>query len=143
MSPLLKQKTLVNCIDAKYQSSFVAANNVCDAWEPLLTAHGFDPESPTFVIWEGNVENLTRPMIERAVNTINSYIKSELRIVLDYFKGNGLVDCATTEPLLTELTYSFNKLATWTSYYDDIDRELAKKTDFRLVDDQLCAKVCP
>ncbi len=90
------------------------------------------------MIWEGNVENLTRPMIERVVNKMDSYIKSELRIVLDYFKGNGLVNCTTAEPLLTELTYSFNKLATWISYYNDIDRELAKKTDFQLVEDQLC-----
>jgi methyltransferase (TIGR00027 family) len=112
---------------------FIAGNYVTDGMIPLLIRNGFDPDLPTYVIWEGNTMYLPldtdRVILDQLRDTL-----ADFHVSFDYL-AKAVITKTTGEVGLTRMAERFAAMgAPWITGFDDI-RVLAKAVKLRVVDD--------
>jgi methyltransferase (TIGR00027 family) len=71
--------------------TFVPADFEREDWFENLVAAGFDPQRPTFFLWEGVTPYLDRPAVESALRTIAGTAPGSV-VAFDYFTAGQRVD---------------------------------------------------
>jgi methyltransferase (TIGR00027 family) len=79
----MKRKLLNQCGVDTSGVRFVSANFLTDNWLDNLVKAGFDPQKPTFFLWEGVTYYLSREAMERTFRTIGTSAPGSV-VVFDY-----------------------------------------------------------
>jgi methyltransferase (TIGR00027 family) len=112
---------------------YIPGNYVTDGMMALLVTHGFDPELPTYVIWEGNTMYLDEAT-DRAILTQLRDGIARVRVSFDYFR-TAVITKNTGEIGLTLMANNFARMgAPWITGFDNI-HALAAGLDLGVVDD--------
>jgi len=112
--------------------TLIAGNYVTDGLIDLLRPNGFNPDVPTYLIWEGNVMYMPLPTDKHTMLQLKRHLK-RFRLSFDYFT-ESVVTKTTGDADLTILVESFEAMsAPWVSGIDDI-HSLARELDLRVVD---------
>jgi methyltransferase (TIGR00027 family) len=111
---------------------FIAGNYVADGLFELLSRNDFDPDLPTYVIWEGNTMYLPvqsgKAIIEQIRDTLRNF-----QLSFDYF-ATAVITKTTGELGLTRMADGFaNMGAPWVTGFDDV-QGLAETLKLRLVE---------
>jgi methyltransferase (TIGR00027 family) len=111
---------------------FIAGNYVSDGMMRLLLANGFDPELPTYVIWEGNTMYLPRSVDAAILRELRANIDT-FAVSFDYF-AEAMIERTTGVAGLTRMTENFAAMnAPWVTGFDDV-AELADEVGLRVAD---------
>lgn len=112
--------------------TFIAANYVAAGVIPLLEAHGFDFDLPSFFIWEGNTMYLTEAAALKVLRDLKQSVR-RFSIAFDYM-DNAVVGRTTGEPGATGFVERFAAMgAPWTYGIDDL-AALAAATGLTVAD---------
>jgi len=110
---------------------FIAGNYVTDGLISL-DRNGFDPDLPTYVIWECNTMYLPLECGKAIMDQLRSSLR-DLRLSFDYFT-QSIITKTTGEAGLTRMAEGFaNMGAPWIAGFDSI-RALAKEVKLRVID---------
>src|SRR5215211_2356931 len=98
---------------------FIAGNYVADGLIGLLSRNGFDPDLPTYVIWEGNTMYLPvdsgKAIIQQLRDTLRNF-----QLSFDYF-ATAVITKTTGELGLTRMADGFaNMDAPWVTGFDNV-----------------------
>lgn len=101
--------------------TFIPGNYVTDGLIDLLEHNDFDPDQPTYVIWEGNTMYLPLDATKRILTELRDYVPG-FRLSCDYM-AESVISKTTGDPGITRLVESFaNMGAPWRSGISDIHR---------------------
>jgi methyltransferase (TIGR00027 family) len=118
---------------------FIAGNYVSDGLMTLLLTHGFDPELPTYLIWEGNTMYLPLACDEAILRELGANMK-RFRLSFDYF-AEAMIAKRTGVPGLTRMTTNFESMnAPWITGFDDIEA-LAGEAGLRVIENVTTAEL--
>ncbi len=99
----------------------------------LLLKNGFNPDLPTYVIWEGNTMYLPRSSDMAILRELRDNLKN-FHVSFDYF-AEAMISKTTGVLGLTCMIENFENMnAPWVTGFDDI-RALADEMSLRVVDD--------
>lgn len=113
-----KARLAANGFDARV--TFIPGNYVASGVLPLLYANGFNPELPSFFIWEGNTMYLTRAAAMKVLTDLCQGVR-EFSIAFDYM-DEAVVACATGDPQTTGFVERFAAMgAPWHFGIDDLN----------------------
>ena len=111
---------------------FIDGNYVTDGMLPLLVAHGFDVDVPTFVIWEGNTMYLDAAT-DRAILRQLAGGLAQVRVSFDYFVPEVITRTTGNEGM-TRMADSFTAMnAPWVTGFADV-RQLGAETGLMLIE---------
>jgi methyltransferase (TIGR00027 family) len=97
----------------------IAGNYVRDGLMPLLRPNGFDPEQPTFVLWEGNTMYLPIESGKAIVRELRAYLR-DFHLSFDYF-ATAVITKTTGRSGMTRMIESFADMgAPWVTGFDDV-----------------------
>jgi len=120
---------------------FIAGNYVTDGLIALLSRSGFNPELPTYVIWEGNTMYL--PM--ESTIAIIGHLRDNLRnfqLSFDYL-AKAVVTKTTGDAGLTRMAEGFAHMgAPWVTGFDNI-RELANDVKLKVSENVTSGDLSP
>jgi methyltransferase (TIGR00027 family) len=112
--------------------TFISGNYVETGVLPLLEAHGFRRDLPSFFIWEGNTMYLTRDAVVAILRELKDGVPS-LAISFDYM-DEATVARTTGDPQVTAFVERFAAMgAPWHCGIDDLPA-LAKETGLGIAD---------
>ncbi|HEY7289076.1 MAG TPA: SAM-dependent methyltransferase [Vicinamibacterales bacterium] len=112
--------------------TFIPGNYVTDGLIGLLMQNGFDPELPTYFIWEGNTMYLPLESIRQTLFTLKTHVK-RFRLSFDYM-SDAVVAKTTGDAGVTRLVESFAAMgAPWISGIRDV-KSLAREHGLSLVE---------
>jgi methyltransferase (TIGR00027 family) len=112
---------------------FIAGNYVNDGMMRLLLNAGFDPELPTYVIWEGNTMYLPLSCDKAILTELKSNV-DQFQVSFDYF-AESIIAKTTGVRGLTRMAENFEAMnAPWVTGFDDV-AALADAVGLRLIDD--------
>ena len=112
---------------------YIPGNYVTDGMMALLVTNGFDPELPTYVIWEGNTMYLDEAS-DRAILTQLREGIARFRISFDYFR-TSVITRTTGVAGMTRMADDFVRMrAPWITGIDDV-RAFAGGLNLGVVDD--------
>ena len=112
---------------------YIFGNYVNDGMMALLLKSGFNPELPTYVIWEGNTMYLPRSSDMAILGELRDNLKS-FHVSFDYF-AEAMISKSTGVPGLTRMIENFENMnAPWVTGFNDI-AALASEVGLRVVDD--------
>ena len=98
---------------------FIAGNYVNDGMMRLLLNAGFDPELPTYVIWEGNTMYLPLSCDKAILTELKSNV-DRFQVSFDYF-AESIIAKTTGVRGLTRMAENFEAMnAPWVTGFDDI-----------------------
>src|SRR5262245_9406475 len=126
----LKQR----CFDAQgiHPNVRFIAGNYVNGLIALLSRNGFDPELPTYFIWEGNTMYLPMESDKAIMEQLKDNLQ-DFHLSFDYF-ATAVITKTTGELGLTRMADGFaNMGAPWVAGFDDI-RALAKDLKLRVID---------
>jgi len=113
-----KARLEANGFDARV--TFIPGNYVTSGVLPLLYANGFNPDLPSFFIWEGNTMYLTRAAAMKVLIDLRKGVRS-FSIAFDYM-DEAVVACSTGDPETTGFVDRFAAMgAPWYFGIDDLD----------------------
>jgi len=111
---------------------FIPGNYVTDGLIDLLTQNGFDPEVPTYFIWEGNTMYLPLENVLRILTELRDNIR-RFRLSCDYM-AEAVITNSTGDAGITRLVESFASMgAPWLSGIRDI-HSLARTLSLKVVE---------
>jgi methyltransferase (TIGR00027 family) len=111
---------------------FISGNYVNDGMMALLLMNGFDPQLPTYVIWEGNTMYLPRASDAAILAELRDNLKS-FHVSFDYF-AEAMISKTTGVAGLTRLIENFENMnAPWITGFDDV-AALASEVNLSVVD---------
>jgi methyltransferase (TIGR00027 family) len=97
----------------------IAGNYVRDGLMPLLRANGFDPEQPTFVLWEGNTMYLPIESGMAIVRELRAHLR-DFHLSFDYF-ATAVITKTTGRSGMTRMMENFADMgAPWITGFDDV-----------------------
>jgi methyltransferase (TIGR00027 family) len=112
---------------------FIAGNYVNDGLITLLLVNGFDPEQPTYLIWEGNTMYLPVACDKAILQQLKGNLK-RFSVSFDYF-ATAMIAKTTGVGGLTRMTDNFERMnARWITGFDDI-AALADEVDLSVIED--------
>jgi len=112
--------------------TFIPGNYVTDGVIRLLTQNGFDPDVPTYFIWEGNTMYLPLKSVEHILTELRRSVR-RFRLSCDYL-AEAVIAKTTGDAGITRLVESFAKMgAPWLSGIGDIE-SLARALNLKVVD---------
>ena len=112
---------------------FIAGNYVNDGLIALLLMNDFDPELPTYVIWEGNTMYLPLACDKAILRQLKGSLK-RFQVSFDYF-ACAMIGLRTGVPGLTRMAVNFESMnAPWITGFDDI-AALAAEMDLSVIED--------
>jgi methyltransferase (TIGR00027 family) len=118
---------------ARGDTHFIAGNYVNDGLIRLLLMNGFDPELPTYLIWEGNTMYLPLARDKAILHQLKGNLK-RVSVSFDYF-ATAMIAKTTGVGGLTRMTDNFERMhARWITGFDDI-MALADEVDLSVVED--------
>jgi methyltransferase (TIGR00027 family) len=118
---------------------FIPGNYVTDGLITLLLMNGFDPELPTYLIWEGNTMYLPLSCDKAILRQLKGNLKS-FHVSFDYF-AEAMIAKSTGVAGLTRMTENFERMnAPWVTGFDDVEA-LAGEVDLRLIDNITTAEL--
>ena len=98
----------------------IAGNYVRDGLMPLLRANGFDPELPTFVLWEGNTMYLPIESNKAILRDLRDNLR-DFQLAFDYFT-TSVITKTTGRSGMTRMIENFEDMgAPWVTGFDDIE----------------------
>jgi O-methyltransferase involved in polyketide biosynthesis len=123
------------CIEAheiQADVKFIAGNYLADGLMRLLRKSGFDPDQPTYVIWEGNTMYLTlddnKAVMEQLRNNLSIF-----HLSFDYL-ASSIITRTSGDAGLTRMMQNFvNMGAPWITGIDNIP-DLANEVGMTLVE---------
>src|SRR5678815_1419509 len=105
---------------------------VTDGLIDLLRSNGFRCDTPTYLIWEGNVMYMSLAEDKQTMLQLKQHVK-RFRLSFDYLT-ESVITKTTGDASLTILVESFEAMgAPWLSGIDDID-DVARELDLRVVE---------
>jgi len=105
--------------------TFIPGNYVASGVLPLLQSNGFDPDLPSFFIWEGNTMYLTRAAAMKVLGDLRKGVRA-FSIAFDYM-DEAVVACTTGDPETTGFVERFAAMgAPWHYGIDDLRPSHAK-----------------
>jgi methyltransferase (TIGR00027 family) len=111
---------------------FIPGNYVTDGMIELLTRNGFDPNLPTYFIWEGNTMYLPLDCTKQILKEIRNHV-TRFRLSFDYM-AESVISKTTGDAGITRLVESFaNMGAPWLSGIRDV-RSLAHELGLNLIE---------
>jgi methyltransferase (TIGR00027 family) len=111
---------------------FIPGNYVTDGMIELLTRNGFDPNLPTYFIWEGNTMYLPLYSTKQILEEIRNHV-TRFRVSFDYM-AESVISRTTGDAGITRLVESFaNMGAPWLSGIRDV-RSLAHELRLNLIE---------
>jgi O-methyltransferase involved in polyketide biosynthesis len=124
-------------IDANVQ--FIPGNYVTDGLMNLLEDNDFDPDRPTYLIWEGNTMYLPLESTRRILSELRKYLK-RFKLSFDYM-AEAVLSKTTDDPRMTRLVESFASMgAPWLSGIRDV-QSLAADLGLRLIENVKTAEL--
>jgi O-methyltransferase involved in polyketide biosynthesis len=113
-------------------AAFIAGNYVAEGVLALLRRNGFDPELPSFFIWEGNTMYLTRPDVLNVLTELRKGVRA-FSISFDYM-DEAVVARTTGDAGTTGFVERFAAMgAPWHFGMDDLPA-LADEAGMAIVD---------
>jgi len=123
------------CLEARgirSKARFIAGNYVTDGLIELLSRHGFDPDLPTYIIWEGNTMYLPLETDKAIIAELRDNLR-DFRLSFDYL-AKAVITKTTGEIGLTRMAEGFAEMgAPWVTGFDSI-RDLAAELRLRVID---------
>jgi methyltransferase (TIGR00027 family) len=111
---------------------FLPGNYVTDGLIALLSRNGFDPELPTYIIWEGNTMYLPIESDKAIMDQLRDNLRA-FHLSFDYL-AEAVITKTTGEVGLTRMAEGFADMgAPWVTGFDNI-RALARHVNLRLID---------
>ncbi len=111
---------------------FIGGNYVTEGLVNLLSKSRFDPDLPTYVIWEGNTMYLPFSGNVTVMEELRDTV-SRFRVSFDYF-AQAMIAKATGEPGLTQMVENFASMdAPWITGFDNIEA-LADEVELKVID---------
>jgi O-methyltransferase involved in polyketide biosynthesis len=99
---------------------------------PLLESNGFDPDLPSFFIWEGNTMYLTRAAAMKVLSDLTRSVRA-FSIAFDYM-DEAVVACTTGDPETTGFVERFAAMgAPWHYGIDDL-QAVAREAGMQVAD---------
>jgi methyltransferase (TIGR00027 family) len=116
----------------KANTKFIAGNYVTDGLIPLLSRNGFNPDLPTYVIWEGNTMYLPVDTDKVILDQLHDTL-ADFQVSFDYL-ARSVITKTTGEIGLTRMAEGFAEMgAPWVTGFDHI-RALARDVRLRVVE---------
>jgi methyltransferase (TIGR00027 family) len=111
---------------------FIPGNYVTDGMIELLTRNGFDPDLPTYFIWEGNTMYLPLSGTKQILEEIRNHVAWS-RVSFDYM-AESVISKTTGDAGITRLVESFaNMGAPWLSGIRDV-HSLADELGLKVIE---------
>jgi len=112
--------------------TFIPGNYVASGVLPLLQSNGFDPDLPSFFIWEGNTMYLTRGAAMKVLDDLRKSVRA-FSISFDYM-DEAVVACTTGDPETTGFVERFAAMgAPWHYGIDDL-QAVAREARMQVAD---------
>jgi methyltransferase (TIGR00027 family) len=125
-----KARLAANGFDARV--TFIPGNYVASGVLPLLCANGFNPDLPSFFIWEGNTMYLTRAATMKVLTDLCQGVRA-FSIAFDYM-DEAVVACTTGDRQTTGFVQRFAAMgAPWHFGIDDLNT-VAREAGMTVVD---------